>query len=58
MILWVVIYSYLPPNNFFTSTGMFVNEVEILFGNLMFWSTVVFSILVALGEALALSQRS
>ncbi|KIM51232.1 hypothetical protein SCLCIDRAFT_33615 [Scleroderma citrinum Foug A] len=48
MILWVVIYSYLPPNNFFTSTGMFVDEIEILFGNLMFWSTVVFSVLVAL----------
>lgn len=50
MILWVVIYSYLQPNNFFTSTGMFVNEVEILFSNLMFWSTVVFSVLVALGK--------
>ncbi|KAI6101652.1 hypothetical protein EDD16DRAFT_1648774 [Pisolithus croceorrhizus] len=48
MILWVVIYSYFPPNNFFTSTGAFVDEVEILFGNLVFWCSVVFSVLVAL----------
>lgn len=50
MILWVVIYSYLPANNFFTTTGAFVNEVEILFGNLTFWGSVIFSVLVALGE--------
>ncbi|KAI5994780.1 phospholipid-translocating P-type ATPase [Pisolithus albus] len=48
MILWVVIYSYFPPNNFFTSTGAFVDEVEILFSNLIFWCSVVFSALVAL----------
>ncbi|KAI5988265.1 hypothetical protein EDC04DRAFT_2884149 [Pisolithus marmoratus] len=36
MILWVVIYSYFPPDNFFTSTGAFVDEVEILFSNLVF----------------------
>lgn len=48
MILWVVIYSYFPPSNFFTSTGAFVDEVEILFSNLIFWCSVVFSALVAL----------
>ncbi|KAF8132618.1 hypothetical protein EV363DRAFT_1216395 [Boletus edulis] len=48
MLLWIVIYSYLPANNFFSSTGSFVYEVEILFSNITFWTTVVFSILVAL----------
>lgn len=48
MILWVVIYSYFPPDNFFTTTGAFVDEVEILFSNLVFWGCVVFSVLVAL----------
>lgn len=32
---------------------MFVDEIEILFGNLMFWSTVVFSVLVALGKEIS-----
>lgn len=51
MLLWVVIYSYLPASdNFFSATDSFVNEVEILFSNVTFWSTVVFSVLVALGK--------
>lgn len=50
MLLWVVIYSYLPANNFFSSTGSFVDEVEVLFSNVTFWATVVFSVLVALGK--------
>ncbi|KAG0701867.1 hypothetical protein DFH29DRAFT_924776 [Suillus ampliporus] len=48
MILWIVIYSFLPVNTFFSSTDGFVNEVEILFSNVIFWTTVVFSVLVAL----------
>ena len=51
MLLWVVIYSYLPANNIFSSTGSFVDEVEILFTNVTFWVTVVFSVLVALGKS-------
>ncbi|KAF9223068.1 phospholipid-translocating P-type ATPase [Gyrodon lividus] len=48
MVLWVVIYSFLPANNFFSSTASFVDEVEVLFSNVTFWVTVVFSVLVAL----------
>ncbi|KAH7890567.1 hypothetical protein F5I97DRAFT_1798880 [Phlebopus sp. FC_14] len=48
MILWVVIYSFLPANNFFSSTASFVDEVEVLFSNVTFWATVLFSVLVAL----------
>ncbi|KAI9573070.1 hypothetical protein HD554DRAFT_2058642 [Boletus coccyginus] len=48
MLLWIVIYSYLPANNFFSITGSFVYEVEVLFSNVTFWATVVFSVLVAL----------
>lgn len=50
MLLWIVIYSYLPANNFFSTTGSFVYEVEVLFSNVTFWATVVFSVLVALGK--------
>ncbi|KAH7907450.1 hypothetical protein BJ138DRAFT_1160138 [Hygrophoropsis aurantiaca] len=49
MLLWIVIYSYLPPDNFFSSTASFVDEVEVLFSNVIFWATVIFSVLVALG---------
>ena len=49
MLLWVVIYSYLPANNFFSTTASFVDEVEVLFSNVTFWATVVFSVFVALG---------
>lgn len=48
MILWIVIYSFLPVNTFFSNTDGFVNEVEILFANVTFWTTIVFSVLVAL----------
>ncbi|KAG8221446.1 hypothetical protein J3R82DRAFT_1642 [Butyriboletus roseoflavus] len=48
MLLWVVIYSYFPANNFFSTTGSFVDEVEVLFSNVTFWATVVFSVMVAL----------
>ena len=51
MLLWVVIYSYIPASdNFFSVTDSFVDEVEILFSNVTFWSTIVFSVMVALGE--------
>lgn len=50
MLLWVVIYSYLPPNNFFSNTDSFVYEVEVLFSNITFWATVIFSVMVALGK--------
>lgn len=56
MLLWVVIYSFLPANNFFSSTGSFVDEVEVLFSNVTFWATVVFSVMVALGRWLVLGQ--
>lgn len=42
MLLWIVIYSF-----FFSSD--FIDEVQILFGELTFWTTVLFSCAVALG---------
>lgn len=42
MLLWIVIYS------FFASID-FVDEVVILFGELTFWTTVIFAATVALG---------
>jgi len=42
MLLWIVIYS------FFQSSD-FNDEVVILFGNVPFWSSVVISIIIALG---------
>lgn len=42
MLTWIVVYSFLP-------SADFVDEVVILFGNITFWSTVFFSVLVALG---------
>lgn len=48
MMLWIVIYSFLPVNTFFSNTDGFIDEVEILFSNVTFWTTVVFSVLVAL----------
>ena len=44
MLLWIVIYS------FFQSSD-FNDEVVILFGNVPFWTSVVISIVVALGES-------
>jgi phospholipid-translocating ATPase len=43
MLLWIVVYS------FFQSSD-FNEEVVVLFGELTFWTTVVFSVLVALSE--------
>ena len=44
MLLWIVIYS------FFLSSD-FIDEVVILFGELTFWTTVVFTVTVALSES-------
>lgn len=41
MLLWIVIYS------FFGSD--FRDEVTVLFGELTFWTTVVISVVIALG---------
>ncbi|KAJ3720646.1 hypothetical protein C8R42DRAFT_627902 [Lentinula raphanica] len=41
MLLWITVYSF-----FFSSD--FINEVIILFGELTFWTTVIFSAIVAL----------
>ncbi|KAJ4469887.1 phospholipid-transporting ATPase 1 [Lentinula aciculospora] len=41
MMLWITVYSF-----FFSSD--FINEVIILFGELTFWTTVIFSAVVAL----------
>jgi phospholipid-translocating ATPase len=51
MLLWVVIYSFIPSSDF-------DDEVIILFGELTFWTTVVFSVFVALGQKLANSIRA
>lgn len=48
MLLWIVIYSFLPVNTFFSNTDGFIDEVVILFSNVTFWATIVFSVLVAL----------
>ena len=42
MLLWIVIYS------FFLSSD-FIDEVVILFGELTFWTTVVFTVTSVLG---------
>ncbi|KAK0471166.1 phospholipid-transporting ATPase 1 [Armillaria novae-zelandiae] len=42
MLLWIIVYSF-----FFSSD--FINEMQILFGGIPFWATVVFSTVVALG---------
>ena len=42
MLLWIVIYS-------FFQSGDFNDEVVILFGNVIFWATVVVSVVIALG---------
>jgi phospholipid-translocating ATPase len=43
MLLWIVVYSYFQSSDF-------NEEVVVLFGELTFWATVVFSVLVALSE--------
>ncbi len=45
MLLWIVIYSFIP-----WPTSDMPNEVVILFGNLQFWTTVLLTVFVALGE--------
>ena len=57
MFLWVVIYSYLPANNFFSPTASFVDEVEVLFSNVTFWATVIFSVLVTFKGTLYIEAR-
>ncbi|KAK0224812.1 phospholipid-translocating P-type ATPase [Armillaria nabsnona] len=42
MLLWIIVYSF-----FFSSD--FINEMQILFGGIPFWATVVFSTVVSLG---------
>lgn len=42
MMLWIVIYSFLPSTDF-------IDEVIILFGNVTFWSVVLFTTVVAIG---------
>ncbi|KAL6302940.1 phospholipid-translocating P-type ATPase [Sparassis latifolia] len=44
MLLWIVIYSYFDSIN----SIMFVGEVEILFGEVTFWATVLSSVVLAL----------
>lgn len=43
MMLWITIFSFFP-------SADFVNEVIILFGELTFWTTVLFAAGVALGQ--------
>lgn len=45
IILWIVIYSFIP-----WPTSDMPYEVVILFGNLQFWTTVLLTVFVALGE--------
>jgi len=42
MLLWIVIYSFFPSNDF-------RDEVAILFASVPFWSSVLLSVTVALG---------
>lgn len=42
MLLWIVVFSF-----FFSSD--FIDEVIVLFGGLTFWTTVLISVLIALG---------
>ena len=50
MLLWIIVYSF-----FFSSD--FINEMQILFGGIPFWATVVFSTVVALGVFVFLRRR-
>lgn len=50
MCLWVTAYS-------FFHTTSFNNEVIILFGTVGFWTTVVITIILAIGEYLAFKFR-
>lgn len=46
MFIWIVIYS------FFESSD-FVDEVVVLFGESIFWFSVIIAVVVALGKFLA-----
>lgn len=48
MILWIVIYSFFPSNDFEL-------EFTVLFGEVTFWATVLVSVSIALGSYLDLS---
>ena len=50
MCLWVTVYSFIPSNSF-------NDEVIILFGTVGFWTTVVITIILAIGECLACQFR-
>lgn len=43
MVLWITVYS-------FFDTPNFNDEVVVLFGEISFWATVLFSVVVALGK--------
>lgn len=49
MLLWIVVYS-------FFLTVDFIDEVTVLFGELTFWTSVIFATVVALGECSALNS--
>lgn len=51
MVLWIVVYSFFPSNDF-------NQEVVILFGEVTFWVTVVISVAVALGLSLSFVSSS
>ncbi|KAF9238250.1 phospholipid-translocating P-type ATPase [Melanogaster broomeanus] len=48
MMLWIVIYSFLPASASFSSTGSFVYEVSVLFSNITVWATIVASVFISL----------
>jgi phospholipid-translocating ATPase len=50
MCLWVTVYSFIPSTSF-------NDEVIILFGTVGFWTTVVITIILAIGEYLACRFR-
>jgi phospholipid-translocating ATPase len=45
MLAWIAVYSFFPSSDF-------VNEVTVLFGEIVFWATVLVSIFIALGQCL------
>lgn len=47
MMLWVVVYSFFPISTILPSD--FVDEVEILFGTVSFWATVIVTVCICLG---------
>jgi phospholipid-translocating ATPase len=47
MVAWIVIYSFFPATDF-------VDEVQVLFGEVTFWATVVVSVFIALGQCLVM----